>query len=149
MAEIIYAYTGKKLSLIPQNIRWLSKNELGLFNEHLLLCGQEPLPLRKWNEAYECGTMYCLLFENNMPVARACVEKYSCEKWEVADVRVVKAHRNRGLAYAAAIFVLNYILDNSKTATIRTEDRNEAMKKVIKKIGFSIVAKTLFDGDDR
>ena len=76
------------------------------------------------------------MFENGIPVARACVEKYSNEAWEVADVRVVKSYRNKGFAYRVSLFVLKYILDNGKTATIRTEEDNYSMQRVISKLGF-------------
>ena len=82
------------------------------------------------------GTIYCLLFENGIPAARACVEKHSDEEWEIADVRVVKSHRNKGCAYEVSLFVLKYILDNNKNATIRTEEDNYPMQRVISKLGF-------------
>lgn len=78
-----------------------------------------------------------MLFENGVPVARACVEKYSEDTWEVADVRVVRNFRNRGYAYDVCSFVLQYILNNGKNATIRTEEDNSAMKRVIEKLGFT------------
>lgn len=135
-AEIIYMYNGKHINSGSTNIRWLTRDELGLFNDHLILCGQRPLPTKIWNKAYDEGTIYCLLFDENLPLARACVEKYSEGMWEVADVRVVKDYRNQGFAYAVCLFVLNYILENEKTPTIRTEEDNYAMQRVIEKIGF-------------
>jgi len=54
----------------------------------------------------------------------------------VADVRVSRDYRNQGFAYAVCIFVLNYILENKKVPTIRTEEDNFAMQRVIEKIGF-------------
>ncbi len=91
---------------------------------------------RIWDEVCEEGTLYCLLFEKGTPVARACVEKYSEEAWEIADVRVVKSFRNRGFACEVCSFVLQYILDNNKNATIRTEEDNYPMQRVIEKLGF-------------
>lgn len=136
MPEILYAYRGEPIQLDFAKIRWLKKEELSLFNEHLLLCGQKPLSQDVWNEVYNEGTIYCLLFDEKLPVARACVEKYSDNRWEVADVRVARSYRNRGFAYAVSVYVLNYILKNTKTPTIRTEDDNQAMQRVIEKIGF-------------
>jgi len=136
LPEILYAYRGEPIQLDFANIRWLKKEELSLFNEHLLLCGQKPLSQDVWNEVYNEGTIYCLLFDEKLPVARACVEKYSDNRWEVADVRVARSYRNRGFAYAVSVYVLNYILKNTKTPTIRTEEDNQAMQRVIEKIGF-------------
>lgn len=137
MAEIVYRFSGKQTGKISSDIRWISVNDLNLFNKHLALCNQKNLEQRKWDAIYEEGTLYCLLFEKGMPVARACVEKYSKEAWEVADVRVVKSFRNRGFAYEVCMYVLQYILDNNKNATIRTEAGNCPMQRVIEKLGFT------------
>lgn len=140
MAEILYKYTEKQIRSALADIRWLDENELDLFNLHLSLCGQKELGGDQWKRIYADGTVYCLLFENGIPVARACVEKYSKEAWEVADVRVVKSHRNKGFAYEVSLFVLKYILDNNKNATIRTEEDNYPMQHVISKLGFTTTA---------
>ena len=136
MSEIIYAYHGEPVKLDFAKIRWMKREEWRLFNEHLLLRGQKPLSLVVWNKVYDEGTIYCLLFDEKLPVARACVEKYSESMWEVADVRVARNYRNRGFAYAVSVYVLNYILENTKIPTIRTEENNDAMQRVIEKIGF-------------
>lgn len=136
MAEIIYEYHGEPIELSHENIRWLKKEELSLFHEHLSLCGQKALSPEIWNRAYDEGTVYCLLFHENLPVARACVEKYSENMWEVSDVRVVRDFRNQGFAHAVCAFVLNYILENGKIPTIRTEEDNLAMQHVIEKLRF-------------
>ena len=136
MAEIIYQFVGNKVENNTQNIRWILREELDLFNTHLSLCSQNILTQSVWEEIYDEGTIYCILFENGIPVARACVEKYSNEAWEVADVRVVKSHRNKGFAYEVSLFVLKYILDSCKKATIRTEEDNYPMQRVISKLGF-------------
>jgi len=136
LSEIIYIYRGKAIDSHPADIRWLKKDELDLFNEHLLLCGQRPLAREIWNKAYDEGTIYCLLFDEKLPVARACAEKYSDDRWEVADVRVAGDYRRRGFAHAVCVWVLNYILENAKIPTIRTEEDNYAMQRVIEKLGF-------------
>jgi len=64
------------------------------------------------------------------------VEKYSKEAWEIADVRVIKSHRNKGLACDISRYVLEYILKNNKKATIRTESANYLMQCVISKLRF-------------
>lgn len=138
MSEILYKYDGGRIDFNLANIRWIERNELELFNQHLELCGQKPLAQQIWDDAYDSGTIYCILFADHLPVARACVEKYSSKMWEVADVRVAKACQNRGLAYAVSVFVLNYILDNARVPTIRTESDNQPMLRVIEKNGFSL-----------
>ena len=136
MAEIVYQFVEGKVENNTQSIRWILRGELDLFNAHLSLCSQSLLGKREWEEIYDEGTIYCILFENGIPVARACVEKYSNEAWEVADVRVAKSHRNKGFAYEVSSYVLKYILDNKKNATIRTEEDNIPMQRVISKLGF-------------
>ena len=137
MAEIIYGYHEKTVRETSSRVRWISDNELSLLNEHLSLCSQRLLDQEIWDSICSEGSIYCLLFENGVPVARACVEKYSEDTWEVADVRVVRNFRNRGYAYDVCSFVLQYILNNGKNATIRTEEDNSAMKRVIEKLGFT------------
>ena len=72
-------------------------------------------------------------------VARACVEKYSFNAWEVADVRTAKQYRGNGYAGQVCSFVLDYIIGHGKTATIRTEEDNIKMQRVITKLGFSVL----------
>lgn len=136
MPEIIYHFPGKEAKKPRSNIRWLSVNDLNIFNEHLSLCGQGSLDQSTWDEIYNEGTQYCVLFVDSVPAARACVEKYSADAWEVADVRVARPFRNRGLAFDVCSCVLQYILDYGKTATIRTEEDNTPMQQVIEKLGF-------------
>lgn len=119
------------------DIRWLSADEYTVFRMHLGLCGQKPLPESSWAKIIEEGTVYCGLFAEDMMVGRACVEKYSPNAWEVADVRVAKPYRNRGYACRLCHFVLSYILSQGKAATIRTEEDNLAMRRVIEKLGFT------------
>ena len=136
MPEIIYQFTGTDAVEPVYAIRWLTEKDLKAFNDHLTLCGQRNLEQSEWDAIYEEGTIYCLLFADGIPAARACVEKYSCDAWEVADVRVARPFRNRGLAFDVCSCVLQYILDYGKIATIRTEEDNDPMRRVIEKMGF-------------
>ena len=136
MPEIIYHFPGKEAKKPRSNIRWLSVNDLNIFNEHLSLCGQGSLDQSTWDEIYNEGTQYCVLFVDSVPAARACVEKYSADAWEVADVRVARPFRNRGLAFDVCYYVLQDFLDHGKIATIRTEEDNTPMQRVIEKLGF-------------
>ena len=138
MAEIIYQYPSQTASdSESNNIRWLTADDFDIFNKHLVACGQNPISVATWSNIQEEGTIYCGFFSENVMVARACVEKYSDTKWEVADVRTVKDYRSHGFAFAVCHFVLQYILSHSKIATIRTEEDNFAMQKVIAKLGFT------------
>ena len=136
MPEIIYRFPGKGAKKPRSDIRWLSINDLNIFNEHLSLCGQGSLDQSTWDEIYDEGTQYCVLFVDSVPAARACVEKYSADAWEVADVRGARPFRNRGLAFDVCSGVLQYILDHGKIATIRTEEDNTPLQRVIEKLGF-------------
>ncbi len=135
--EILY----KRATPLPEkdsrpNIRWLTVQDYEIFIQHLALCDQKPLSQDTWKEIDAEGTVYCGLFQNSRMIARAAVEKYSPDRWEVADVRVVKSHRCQGYAFEVCAFVLRSILDAGKIATIRTEEDNLAMQRVIARLGF-------------
>ena len=138
MAEILYKYLSKEKKTIDSSlcIKWLSKEELHVFNNHLGLCGQAAIDNTLWDKIFEEGTIYAGLFIDSEMVARACVEKYSNEAWEIADVRVAREFRNKGFAYHVCSYVLAYILENKRIPTIRTEEDNYPMQKVISKLGF-------------
>ena len=138
--EILYSankYNDSSISY--QNIRWLTVDDYDLFCEHLKLCGQSILERKKWEQAYSDGTIYCGLFIGGTIVCRACVEKYSLNAWEIGDVRTVRPFRGKGYACQVCSFVLKYILQQGRTATIRTEEDNNAMRNVITNLGFSIL----------
>ena len=138
--EILYYYNGESCKSVSDcDVRWLSADDYDTFCEHLILCGQHILDETIWKRIYEDGTVYCGMFVDGKMVARACVEKYSLNAWEVADVRTVRQFQNKGYAYQVCCFVLNYIMENGRTATIRTEEDNVRMKKVIDKLGFTIL----------
>lgn len=138
MTEILYKYLSKEKREIDSSlcIKWLDKNELQNFNNHLELCGQAVIDNTLWDEIYDEGTIYAGLFVDGKMVARACVEKYSNEAWEIADVRVAQSFRNKGFAYNVCLYVLQYILKNGRLPTIRTKADNYAMQKVVSKLGF-------------
>ncbi len=135
--EILY-YTRTHNILTPNPaIRWLSAEEYEIFREHLELCGQRACVEAKWRAAYSEGATYCGLFVAGQMVARACVERYSVNAWELADVRTAKPYRGNGYASQVCAFALAHILAQGRTATIRTEEDNAAMRQVIKKLGFT------------
>ena len=137
MAEIVYQYIGEKKERgFESYCRWLEESEHEVFCRHLELCEQKPVSVAVWKEIWQEEIEYSGLFIDDKMVARACIERYSEDYWEVADVRVVKAFRNRGYAYEICLFVMNKIIERGKIPTIRTEETNEAMKQVIRKLGF-------------
>ena len=139
MAEELYKYCSNDTKEIDSLlcIRWLEKNECNVFNEHLEICGQSIIPTTLWNEIYEEGTIYAGLFVDDKMVARACVEKYSDDYWEVGDVRVAVPYRNQGYAHEICAYVLNYIVLQMKKPTMRTEESNVIMQHVIEDLGFT------------
>ena len=141
--EILY-YTNKPIMNIEltRTIRWLSVDDYDIFREHLILCEQQIVDNTEWREIYANGTVYCGLFADDKMIARACVEKYSKNAWEIADVRTAKQFRRNGYAFDVCSYVLNYILNQGKTATIRTEENNSAMKRVIETMGFQQIDDT-------
>ena len=110
MEILYYSKTTKDTFPLTQNIRWLTVDDYEVFCSHLKLCGQRSISKRKWKEIYSEGTDYCGLFIGDKMVSRACVEKYSSNAWEVADVRTAADHRGNGYACQVCCFVLNYIL---------------------------------------
>jgi len=137
LAEIVFEHPGFFLNFEPSvDIRWLSAEDYDVFTEHLRLCGQQGIDRTVWQEICDDETTYCLLFSDKMPVARACVERYSQARWEVADVRVAREYRNRGYARAVCAFALQSIISNGRIATIRTEEDNTLMLRVINRLGF-------------
>lgn len=64
MSEIIYYYSGVPINPSTENdIRWLLRSDLQVFNEHLLLCRQKPLTQKIWDSMYGDGTIYSVLFQ--------------------------------------------------------------------------------------
>jgi len=138
MAEILYQLTHYSASLCRSYIEWLGENDMGKFNEHLVLAGQKPGNMDSLKNMYKDGiTRYCLLYHDGIPVARGAVEPISEYMWEAADIRTAKEFRGRGFATEILRFLSYYIIAHGKIATCRTEEDNTAMEKVIKSVGFT------------
>ena len=138
--EILFSKTSSSVDDVSANVRWLNVDELPVYNRHLVLCGQKTLSAERWNTIVNEGTIYCGLFADGEMVARAAVEKYSEDKWEVSDVRTAREYRNHGCARQVCLFVMNYIFRHGRTATIRTEIDNTPMLSVIRSLGFEKTA---------
>ena len=136
-SEILYQLTGYTKSAGNSHIEWLTENDVVKFNEHLLLAGQKPITNELFRDMYRKGTArYCLLYNDNLPVARGAVEPLSEQTWEAADIRTAKDYRNKGFAKEILRFLSQYIIEHGKMATCRTEKDNIAMQRAIKSVGY-------------
>ena len=117
-------------------VRWLTAADYKIFTNHLISCGQRILPQSVWADCFARGIHYCGLFADGQMVARACIEPLRPNVWEVSDVRVVQRMGDRGYAKRVCRFVAEYILENGRIATIRTEEDNLPMQRVIAFLGF-------------
>ena len=145
--EILYQIDNvEKLNIfIPQDdleIRWIKLSE-DLHAIHLFFKDRQPDVVFNEDEMYasykkwqDNGCIYCAMFAGKRIVAMAAVEKYSPDKWETADVRVLPSERGRGYAKQICYFVTKFILDSGCVATCRTEEDNIPMQKVIAALGF-------------
>ena len=136
MSELIFEYNGSAIDADCDAVSKLCANDVNIYNEHLRLCGQNEISEADWREVYADNTVYYLLYEKGVPVARAAVEKTSGETWEVSDVRTAKPFRNRGFSEKICRYVISQILSENKKAAIRTESDNLPMLRVIEKLGF-------------
>ena len=137
MAEILYKLKNYSDFPCKSNVTWLTENDMAKLNEHLILAGQKPGKDDYLREMQDKGiARYCLLYHHGIPVARGAVEPYSNEMWEAADIRTVRAFRNKGFAKEILRFLSRYIIEHGKIATCRTEEDNFAMQNVIKSIGY-------------
>ncbi|MGN1346582.1 MAG: GNAT family N-acetyltransferase [Eubacteriales bacterium] len=92
-------------------------------------CDIRPLDLGLDAEYYQ-------LFCDGVPAATGCIEKYSFEFWEAADIRTTKEYRNRGFGFQMTAYLTNRIVASGKTATCRTRPENAGMNRVIQKCGY-------------
>lgn len=135
--EILFRYAAKMPPTAPDwPVRRLRPDERALFNRHLRLCQQKPMTGKRWRQIIQADIGYYGLFAEGKMVARACVEKLTDRYWEISDVRVANAFRNRGCATAIVAFLTDEILSRGKIPTIRTEKDNAAMRNVIQKLRF-------------
>ena len=137
MAELLFEYCDSYIETNYKSIIKLSADDAEIYNDHLKLCGQSKISEAEWQEICADGTVYYLLYEKGLPVARAAIEKLSDEAWEIADVRTAKQFRNRGFSETICRYVISQILSENKNVTIRTESYNLSMLRVIEKLGFN------------
>lgn len=153
MNEVLFQITDKKqlqIVAVKNEIRELGADDLSIFNEHLRLCqpkhkrmffkGASQADWQEWNKK---GIRYFVLFAENKPVARCCIEPLNENQWEAADVKVCSEARKKGYAKQLVFHVVNIILNSGKTATCRTLPTNTAMLRVIDTLGFNAVQRQL------
>ncbi len=80
---------------------------------------------------------YYQLYLNDTPAARGCIERYSHEFWEAADIKTFPPCRNQGCGRAITAYLTNKIITSGKTATCRTLPENKAMTKIITSCGYT------------
>ncbi len=136
-SEILFRYASETSPVVPDwSVLRLGPKERTLFNRHLRLCRQKPMARKQWRKIIQADIGYYGLFVDENMVARGCIEKLTDRYWEISDVRVARAYRNRGCATAICAFLTDEILQCGKIPTIRTEKDNAAMRKVIQKLHF-------------
>jgi RimJ/RimL family protein N-acetyltransferase len=145
--EILYQIDNidklKKFYLQEEStIKWLNLQK-DLYSVYLFSKDRKPDIIFDEKELFETfqkwsanGCIYCAIFADERIVGMAAVEKYSEDKWETADVRVIRSERNKGYAKQICYFVTKFILDSGHIATCRTEEDNIPMQKVIHALGF-------------
>ena len=79
---------------------------------------------------------YFQMYVDDIPVARGCIERYSYEFWEAADIRTSPEFRCLGYGHAITVFLTNQIVSCGKTATCRTLPENNGMNRIIERCGY-------------
>lgn len=79
---------------------------------------------------------YFQLYADGIPAARGCIEHYSFEFLEAADIRTEPDFRGQGYATLLTAYLTDIIVNSGKTATCRTLPENAAMNRVIEKCGY-------------
>lgn len=79
---------------------------------------------------------YFQLYREGAPAARGCIERYSYEFWEAADIRTYDRVRGRGYGTMITAYLTNRIIAAGKTATCRTLPGNLSMARVMEKCGY-------------
>lgn len=92
--------------------------------------------IREWYTEDNGEIEYFQLYAEDKPAARGCIERYSYEFWEAADIKTYEGYRNRGFAFMITAYLTNKIVAAGKTATCRTLPHNEYMRCVIEKCGY-------------
>jgi RimJ/RimL family protein N-acetyltransferase len=118
-----------------KDVRWLSPDDLLIVQEHLSYQNRT-MTIEKWEDINAKGINYCGVILKGKMIGRACVERYSQNKWETADVRILPEFRNQGYGKQVVYFITKYILDNGKIATCRTRIKNLPMQQLAISMGF-------------
>ena len=111
-----------------------------VFNAHLMRCYLIPIGDDVRNAILTLDTEYFGLFVDDgggaRLVARASVERYSPDKWEVADVCAEPAYRRRGYEEMVVSAAAKFIFANGRMPTMRAYPDDRALIRVIANTGF-------------
>lgn len=117
------------------------KEEIIYFTRKPVLDPNPVLPSGWEIRPFDMGTEtqdieYFQLCQNGIPTARGCIERYSFEFWEAADIRTDEKFRRKGFGTAMTAYLTNRIVSAGKTATCRTRPENVPMRCTIEKCGY-------------
>jgi SAM-dependent methyltransferase len=102
--EVMYLLREYQGVSCMSNIEWLTADDTVKINEYLILCGQKLVDGDWLRKIYKNGTVrYCLLYVDNMPVARGAVEPYSDTMWEVSQSWTCK----RNFAFSLRVHIIS------------------------------------------
>lgn len=110
--------------------------------EEIICFTRKEVPAGTWDirpfdmETDDEDIEYFQLYHEGTPVARGCIERYSFEFWEAADIRTYEAFRGRGFGMAITAYLTNRIVSAGKTATCRTLPGNVRMARIMEKCGY-------------
>lgn len=122
-------------------VRWLSPYEdYELAKAYWNFAQGRDLSRQSWLDAHDKGFSYAAVVEEERIVSLAAVFRSSDAVWELSEICTNDpANRCKGYATSACSFVTKYILDTGHIATISTKVGDQALGRLVEKIGFRIV----------
>lgn len=100
-----------------------------------------PRVLRSWDKTGPFGikAQYIGLFVKEEMIARGCIERYSENAWEAADIRVVKRFRGKDYGKMITRHITMEILSQGRVATCRTKETNLVMQHILQALGYTFL----------
>lgn len=90
----------------------------------------------EWHDWHAQGHRYCGIVEYGSLVAIAAKWAYSPDASELAAVRTLETHRERGHATAVSSFITGHILAQGRLATVHMREDNRHMRRIASRLGF-------------
>ena len=125
-----------RLKGFDEGVRWLRAEDSSLISAYIEECNRSDKTDYTDYLTDDNLISYCGLFSGGRLRAVACVERYSSQFWEAADVRTLPDSRNKGFGCAVVCFITRHILQHGRTATCHTHVENIPMRKILSKLGF-------------